>query len=247
VTPRIELRGVHKHFAAVTALAGIDLKVRTGEVVVCIGPSGSGKSTLLRCVNALEIPDAGSVLLDGRPVRAEHPGIDAVRAEVGMVFQNFHLFPHLATLENVMLAPRRVRGLSRAAAADLALGLLERVGVADKAALYPDGLSGGQKQRVAIARALAMEPKALLFDEPTSALDPEMVGEVLAVMRGLAEEGRTMLIATHEMGFAREVSHRILFLDQGRIIEEAPPAEFFERPRQDRTRAFLARVGVRSG
>ncbi len=238
----IEFKGVRKRYGGVVALDGIDLVIRKGEVVVCIGPSGSGKSTLLRCVNGLEIPDSGEVLVDGRRVDAHAKGIDAVRAEVGMVFQLFHLFPHLTALDNVTLAPMQVKGLPRARAEALARDLLEQVGVGDKAHVHPDMLSGGQKQRVAIARALAMEPKALLFDEPTSALDPEMVGEVLAVMRALATGGRTMLVATHEMGFAREVSHRVLFLDKGRILEQGPPASLFGSPRHERTKAFLSKV-----
>ncbi len=238
----IEFQGVRKRYGRVVALDGIDLVIRKGEVVVCIGPSGSGKSTLLRCVNGLEIPDSGEVLVDGRRVDAHAKGIDAVRAEVGMVFQLFHLFPHLTALDNVTLAPMQVKGLPRARAEALARDLLEQVGVGDKAHVHPDMLSGGQKQRVAIARALAMEPKALLFDEPTSALDPEMVGEVLAVMRALATGGRTMLVATHEMGFAREVSHRVLFLDKGRILEQGPPAALFGAPHHERTKAFLSKV-----
>jgi ABC-type polar amino acid transport system ATPase subunit len=231
---------VTRRFGALVALEGVDLDVATGEVVVLIGPSGSGKSTLLRCVNALEAPDAGEVLLDGERVDPAAGDIDRVRAEVGMVFQHFNLFPHLTALENVALAPRLVRG--RADAGEIALSLLTRVGVGDKSRVYPDLLSGGQKQRVAIARALAMEPKAMLFDEPTSALDPEMVGEVLAVMRDLAREGMTMLVASHEMGFAREVAHRVVFMDGGRIVEVGPPGEIFDRPRQERTRAFLSKV-----
>jgi len=242
VTARIELKGVSKRFGAIAALEAIDLAVNEGEVVVLIGPSGSGKSTLLRCVNALEVPDAGEVLLAGEPVRAGAEGIDAQRAEVGMVFQHFNLFPHLTAIENVMLAPRLVRGRERAEVGPAALQLLDRVGVGDKRDAYPDMLSGGQKQRVAIARALAMEPIAMLFDEPTSALDPEMVGEVLAVMRQLAEEGMTMLVASHEMGFAREVAHRVAFLDEGRIVEEGSPSRIFDDPQQNRTKAFLSKV-----
>ena len=242
MTARIELTGISKRFGDVVALEAIDLAVNEGEVVVLIGPSGSGKSTLLRCVNALEVPDAGRVLLAGEPVRAGAAGIDAQRAEVGMVFQHFNLFPHLTAIENVMLAPRLVRGRERAEAEPAALQLLHRVGVGDKRDTYPDMLSGGQKQRVAIARALAMEPIAMLFDEPTSALDPEMVGEVLAVMRQLAEEGMTMLVASHEMGFAREVAHRVAFLDEGKIVEEGSPSRIFDNPRQNRTKAFLSKV-----
>jgi len=236
--PRIALRGVTRRFGTLTALEEVDLDVAKGEVVVLIGPSGSGKSTLLRCVNALEHPDEGEVLLDGERVDPARKDIDDLRAEVGMVFQHFNLFPHLTALGNVALAPRLVRGQPDAKAR----ALLERVGVGDKADVYPDMLSGGQKQRVAIARALAMEPIAMLFDEPTSALDPEMVGEVLAVMRDLARDGMTMLVASHEMGFAREVAHRVVFMDGGRIVETGPPSEIFDRPQRDRTKAFLSKV-----
>ena len=236
--PRIALRGVTRRFGTLTALEEVDLDVAKGEVVVLIGPSGSGKSTLLRCVNALEHPDEGEVLLDGERVDPARKDIDDLRAEVGMVFQHFNLFPHLTALGNVALAPRLVRGQPDAKAR----ALLERVGVGDKADVYPDMLSGGQKQRVAIARALAMEPRAMLFDEPTSALDPEMVGEVLAVMRDLARDGMTMLVASHEMGFAREVAHRVVFMDGGRIVETGPPSEIFDRPQRDRTKAFLSKV-----
>jgi len=237
VTARIELIGVTKRFGDVVALRDIDVAVQEGEVGVLIGPSGSGKSTLLRCVNALEIPDQGDVYLDGKRIDPEDAGIDRLRAEVGMVFQHFNLFPHLTALGNVTLAPRLVRGREPAA-----MALLERVGVADKHDTYPDMLSGGQKQRVAIARALAMEPIAMLFDEPTSALDPEMVGEVLAVMRQLARDGMTMLVASHEMGFAREVADRVLFMDEGRIVEKGTPSEVFDRPTHERTKAFLSKV-----
>jgi ABC-type polar amino acid transport system ATPase subunit len=226
----------------VIALQEIDLAIREGEVVVLIGPSGSGKSTLLRCVNALETPDSGEAFLDGEAVLAERADIDRLRAEVGMVFQHFNLFPHKTALENVMLAPRLVRGQERSELRARSMDLLGRVGVADKRDVYPDMLSGGQKQRVAIARALAMQPIAMLFDEPTSALDPEMVGEVLAVMKQLARDGMTMLVASHEMGFAREVAHRVLFLDDGRIVEEGTPAEIFDAPQRERTKAFLSKV-----
>ncbi len=238
----VSLRALSKHYGAVTALDRVDLDVARGEVVVLIGPSGSGKSTLLRCVNALELADEGEVLLDGERVDGGAPGIDRLRAEVGMVFQHFNLFPHLTALENVALAPRLVRRLPAAEAARRALALLERVGVGDKRDVHPDMLSGGQKQRVAIARALAMEPLVMLFDEPTSALDPEMVGEVLAVMKRLAAEGMTMIVASHEMGFAREVAHRVLFLEGGRIVEEGPPGRIFGQPREARTREFLSKV-----
>ncbi len=238
-TPRIALSGVSKRYGDVVALADVDLEIQEGEVVVLIGPSGSGKSTLLRCVNALEAPDEGEVRLDGVRVRADAPDVDRIRTEAGMVFQHFHLFPHLTALENVTLAPRLVRGVRDEAEA---LALLEAVGVADKRDVYPAMLSGGQKQRVAIARALAMAPKAMLFDEPTSALDPEMVGEVLAVMRDLARKGMTMLVASHEMGFAREVADRVAFLDEGRLLEAGPPDQVFDAPREERTKAFLSKV-----
>ncbi len=236
---RVELLGVSKRFGDLVALEDVTLRVVPGEVVVLIGPSGSGKSTLLRLVNALETPDAGEVRLDGRPVVADGRDVDRTRAEVGMVFQHFHLFGHLTVLENLLLAPRLVR---RRRDPDAARRLLDRVGVLEKEDAYPDQLSGGQKQRVAIARALAMEPVAMLFDEPTSALDPEMVGEVLGVMRALAADGTTMLVASHEMGFAREVAHRVVFLDEGRVVEEGSPGPLFAAPRHPRLRAFLSKV-----
>ena len=239
MTPRIELSAVTKTFGDVTALDRVDVAVAPGEVVVVIGPSGSGKSTLLRCVNALEIPDSGEVRVEGTPVDAHGKGIDRVRARVGMVFQHFNLFPHKTVLDNVRLAPRVVLGEDRTRSA---LDLLARVGVADKAESYPDTLSGGQKQRVAIARALAMEPIAMLFDEPTSALDPEMVGEVLAAMQQLAADGMTMLVATHEMGFAREVADRVLFMDEGAVVESGPPDRLFDAPSHARTQAFLGQI-----
>jgi len=238
----IELRGVTKRYGDVVALEGVDLRVGAGEVVVMIGPSGSGKSTLLRCVHGLEIPDMGTVAVDGELVDARSRDIDRHRAEVGMVFQHFNLFPHKTALENITLAPRLVRRADPSAARTKAMELLDRVGVADKRDVYPDMLSGGQKQRVAIARALAMEPKAMLFDEPTSALDPEMVGEVLEVMGQLAGEGMTMLVASHEMGFARQVAHRVVFMDAGRVVEEGPPDRIFDHPTHDRLRTFLKRV-----
>ena len=238
-TPRIEMKGVCKRFGDVIALDGVDVGVSKGEVVVVIGPSGSGKSTLLRCVNALEIPESGTVHIEGKLVDAHAREINRLRAEVGMVFQHFNLFPHKTVLDNVRLAPRVVLDEDRT---DKALDLLERVGVGDKVENYPDTLSGGQKQRVAIARALAMEPIAMLFDEPTSALDPEMVGEVLAVMKQLAGEGMTMLVATHEMGFAREVAHRVLFMDEGRVVEQGTPDQIFDAPQHERTKAVLGKV-----
>ena len=239
MTARIALQGVTKRFGDLVALDNVDLEVATAEVVVLIGPSGSGKSTLLRCVNALERPEAGTVHVEGELVDAQRRDIDRIRAEVGMVFQHFNLFPHLTVLDNVTLAPRRVR---RRDATQAARALLERVGVGEKADAYPDMLSGGQKQRVAIARALAMEPVAMLFDEPTSALDPEMVGEVLAVMSALAAEGMTMLVASHEMGFAREVAHRVVFMDGGRLVEIGTPDQIFDNPQHERTKTFLSKV-----
>jgi len=238
----IRVEGLHKRFGSLLVLEQIDLEVAEGEVVVVIGPSGSGKSTLLRCINRLEDADRGRVVVAGRDVYAAGTDLDAVRSELGMVFQRFELFGHLTALQNVAIGPRRVRGSSRAESEATALRLLERVGLADKAGEHPARLSGGQQQRVAIARSLALSPKAMLFDEPTSALDPELVGEVLAVMKDLASSGMTMLVVTHEMAFAREVSDRVVFMDAGRIVEAGPPDELFDRPREDRTRAFLARV-----
>lgn len=237
----IEIKGLRKAFGADEVLKGIDLSIAEKEVVVIIGPSGSGKSTLLRCMNHLEEPTAGEVIVDGIMLSSE-ANINKVREEVGMVFQRFNLFPHMTVLENIMLAPMKVKHAARDAAEKTARELLGRVGLAEKADAYPDNLSGGQQQRVAIARALAMHPKVMLFDEPTSALDPEMVGEVLDVMRALANEGMTMVIVTHEMGFAREVGDRLLFVDEGRIIEAGTPREVFENPQEERTRSFLSKV-----
>ena len=237
----IEIKGLCKSFGADEVLKGIDLSIDEKEVVVIIGPSGSGKSTLLRCMNHLEEPTAGEVVVDGITLSSE-ANINKVREEVGMVFQRFNLFPHMTVLENIMLAPIKVKHVARDEAEKTARELLTRVGLAEKADAYPDNLSGGQQQRVAIARALAMRPKVMLFDEPTSALDPEMVGEVLDVMRALADEGMTMVIVTHEMGFAREVGDRLLFVDEGRIIESGVPREVFENPKEERTRGFLSKV-----
>ena len=237
----IEIKGLRKSFGADEVLKGIDLSIDEKEVVVIIGPSGSGKSTLLRCMNHLEEPTAGEVVVDGITLSSE-ANINKVREEVGMVFQRFNLFPHMTVLENIMLAPMKVKHVARDAAEKTARDLLARVGLAVKADAYPDILTGGQQQRVAIARALAMRPKVMLFDEPTSALDPEMVGEVLDVMRALANEGMTMVIVTHEMGFAREVGDRLLFVDEGRIIESGAPREVFEHPKEERTRSFLSKV-----
>jgi ABC-type polar amino acid transport system ATPase subunit len=238
----IHIRGLCKKYGAYTALHGIDLDIAEGEVVCVIGPSGSGKSTLIRCINLLEDFEPGSTLLvDGTSVE-RGAALQKVRAEVGMVFQSFNLFPHLTVLRNVMLAPMRMRGLSAGQAERRARELLGRVGIAEQADKYPGKLSGGQQQRVAIARALAMEPKIMLFDEPTSALDPEMVGEVLDVMRSLAGSGVTMVVVTHEMGFARQVADRVIFMDGGRIVETGTPAEIFDSPREERTRNFLGAV-----
>ncbi|MFV0635544.1 amino acid ABC transporter ATP-binding protein [Mitsuokella sp. WILCCON 0060] len=237
----IDIENLKKSFGDVEVLKGITLTIKEKEVVVIIGPSGSGKSTLLRCMNYLEQPTSGKVSVDGIVLDGE-ANINKVREEVGMVFQRFNLFPHMTVLQNIMLAPIKVRHISKQEAEDTARKLLARVGLADKAESYPSQLSGGQQQRVAIARALAMKPKVMLFDEPTSALDPEMVGEVLDVMRKLAEEGMTMVIVTHEMGFAREVGDRLLFVDDGRIIEQGDPKEVFEHPQEERTRLFLSKV-----
>ena len=237
----IEIKGLRKAFGTDEVLKGIDLSIDEKEVVVIIGPSGSGKSTLLRCMNHLEEPTGGEVVVDGITLSSE-ANINKMREEVGMVFQRFNLFPHMTVLENIMLAPMKVKHVARYAAENTARELLARVGLAEKADAYPDNLSGGQQQRVAIARALAMHPKVMLFDEPTSALDPEMVGEVLDVMRALANEGMTMVIVTHEMGFAREVGDRLLFVDEGRIIESGVPREVFENPKEERTRSFLSKV-----
>ena len=237
----IDIENLRKSFGDVEVLKGINLTIKEKEVVVIIGPSGSGKSTLLRCMNYLEEPTSGEVSVDGIVLDGE-ANINKVREEVGMVFQRFNLFPHMTVLQNIMLAPIKVRHVAKQEAEETTRKLLARVGLADKADAYPSQLSGGQQQRVAIARALAMKPKVMLFDEPTSALDPEMVGEVLDVMRKLAEEGMTMVIVTHEMGFAREVGDRLLFVDDGRIIEQGDPKEVFEHPKEERTRLFLSKV-----
>ena len=238
----IEFRDVHKHFGQLHVLQGINLAVSEREVVVVIGPSGSGKSTMVRTINRLEPIDSGSLIVDGMNVHEKDLDVNALRRNVGMVFQSFNLFPHLTAVENVMLAPLKVRGIAKREARDRAMALLEKVGIPEKADVHPVRLSGGQQQRVAIARALAMEPKIMLFDEPTSALDAEMIREVLDVMRKLASEGMTMLVITHEVGFAREASNRVVFMDEGRIIEDSPTAEFFERPREERARQFLSKV-----
>ena len=237
----ITLKNLHKSFGDITVLNGIDLEVAEKEVVVIIGPSGSGKSTLLRCINHLEQPTEGTVEVDGILLDSE-ANINAVRAEVGMVFQRFNLFPHMTVLDNITLAPMKVRGVSKEEAEKTANELLKRVGLGDRGGAYPSQLSGGQQQRVAIARALAMHPKIMLFDEPTSALDPEMVKEVLNVMKKLAEEGMTMVVVTHEMGFAREVGDRVLFVDEGRILVEGTPEEIFDNPKEERLKSFLSKV-----
>ncbi|MHA7685353.1 amino acid ABC transporter ATP-binding protein [Cupriavidus sp. PET2-C1] len=245
----VEIESVKKSFGPVQVLRGVDLSVARGEVLVIIGASGSGKSTLIRCVNGLEAFQEGRIVVDGceMPCEAERElsedkRLNEVRKGVGMVFQQFNLFPHKTVLENVSLAPIRVRGKSKEAAEAMGRRLLERVGLKDHATKFPSQLSGGQQQRVAIARALAMEPHVMLFDEPTSALDPEMVGEVLDVMRELAAEGMTMMIVTHEMGFAREVANRVVFVDQGKILEQGAPEQIFDSPKEERTRLFLSRV-----
>jgi len=240
--PIIRVENVSKHFDTVAALSEVDLFVEPGEKVVIIGPSGSGKSTLLRTINRLESITAGSIVVDGFDLYAKEVDINKVRMEVGMVFQSFNLFPHMTVLGNLTIAPIKLKGMSKAEAEAMARRLLEKVGIPDKADVFPVKLSGGQQQRVAIARALAMSPKIMLFDEPTSALDPEMIGEVLDVMAALAREGMTMVVVTHEMGFAREVADRIIFMDEGRIVEEAPPAKFFTAPEHPRTQKFLEQI-----
>ncbi|KOG52890.1 glutamate ABC transporter ATP-binding protein [Streptomyces griseoflavus] len=238
----IELRGVNKHYGKLHVLQDIDLTVGRGEVVVVIGPSGSGKSTLCRTINRLEPIESGTITLDGHPLPEEGRELARLRAEVGMVFQSFNLFAHKSVLANVMLAPVKVRGRKKEEAEQRARQLLERVGLAAHADKYPAQLSGGQQQRVAIARALAMEPQALLFDEPTSALDPEMINEVLEVMQQLAQEGMTMVVVTHEMGFARSAANRVVFMADGRIVEDRTPEEFFTAPESDRARDFLSKI-----
>lgn len=237
----IKIKNLKKSFGDLQVLKGIDLEIAEGEVVVIIGPSGSGKSTLLRCINFLEVPTEGTITVDGIPLDSEE-NITKVREEVGMVFQRFNLFPHLTVLENITLAPIQVRKIERARAEMTAQELLDRVGLGDKSSAEPNQLSGGQQQRVAIARALAMQPKVMLFDEPTSALDPEMVGEVLDVMKKLAEHGMTMVVVTHEMGFAREVGTRVIFVDGGYIVEQGNPKEIFENPKEERLKLFLSKI-----
>ncbi|MDW7673953.1 MAG: amino acid ABC transporter ATP-binding protein [Bacillota bacterium] len=238
----IEVNNLFKNFGKLEVLKDVSSFINLKEVVVVIGPSGSGKSTFLRCLNLLEVPTAGEIKIEGVNILAKETNINTVREDVGMVFQRFNLFPHMTALENVILAPLKVRKTSKKEAERLGLELLAKVGLSDKAYAYPDKLSGGQQQRVAIARALAMKPKIMLFDEPTSALDPEMVGEVLAVMKDLAREGMTMVVVTHEMGFAREVGDRVLFMDEGRIAEEGTPKEIFENPQSARLQSFLSKI-----
>ena len=237
----IVIKDLHKSYGNTEILKGIDLEVKKSEVVVVIGPSGSGKSTLLRCVNYLEVPTSGTISIDGQTI-TPNVDINTIRAEVGMVFQHFNLFGHMTVLQNITLAPIKVRHMSKEDAEKVAMDLLTKVGLVDKASAYPRELSGGQQQRVAIARALAMHPKIMLFDEPTSALDPEMVNEVLEVMKTLAESGMTMMVVTHEMGFARQVADRVLFVDGGKILEEGTPEELFTNPKEPRTQDFLAKI-----
>ena len=238
----IYVKGLSKSFGDNQVIKNIDMHITPGEKVVIIGPSGSGKSTFLRCLNLLEIPTGGTITFDGQEITAPGVDINKVRRHMGMVFQHFNLFPHMTILENMVLAPMKVKGVSRTDAEKKALELLDRVGLKDRADAYPIQLSGGQKQRVAIVRALAMEPEVMLFDEPTSALDPEMVGEVLDVMKELAHEGMTMVVVTHEMGFAKEVGNRVLFMADGKLLEEGTPEEIFDHPKHERLKEFLAKV-----
>lgn len=238
----IVIENVYKQFGHVKAVNDVSLTIQQGEVVVIIGPSGSGKSTLLRCINHLEVPSAGDIWVDGIHLSKRTKNINAVRREVGMVFQQFNLFPHLTALENITIAQRVVRKRRKGEAEEMARRQLARVGIPEKAAVYPDHLSGGQQQRVAIARALAMDPKIMLFDEPTSALDPEMIKEVLDVMLNLAKEGMTMVVVTHEMGFARNAADRIIFMDEGQVVEDTTPKELFTNPKHDRTKLFLSKI-----
>lgn len=238
----ISFQDVNKHYGHFHVLKNVNLHIKKGEVVVIIGPSGSGKSTLLRCINQLETVDEGALTVNGAPIHDKKTDMNKVRRNIGMVFQHFHLYPHKTVLQNIMLAPIKVLKQSKEEAKETALYYLKKVGIPDKADAYPSQLSGGQQQRVAIARGLAMKPEVMLFDEPTSALDPEMIGEVLDVMKTLAKEGMTMVVVTHEMGFAKEVADRIVFIDGGSILEEAAPAEFYESPREERARLFLSRI-----
>ncbi|MRG87874.1 amino acid ABC transporter ATP-binding protein [Salinibacillus xinjiangensis] len=238
----IEINNLKKSFGKLEVLKDINIDVQSQEVVCVIGPSGSGKSTLLRCMNLLEEPTGGDIFIEGDNLTDPKTNINELRQRLGMVFQQFNLFPHMSVMDNITMGPKRLKGKSQAEVRELGTKLLEKVGLVDKADVYPDNLSGGQKQRVAIARALAMEPRIMLFDEPTSALDPEMVGEVLQVMKDLAEEGMTMTIVTHEMGFAKEVADRVIFMDEGYIVEQGTPDELFNHPQNERTQAFLSKV-----
>ncbi|WP_280769215.1 amino acid ABC transporter ATP-binding protein [Salipaludibacillus daqingensis] len=238
----IKVTDLHKSFGATEVLKGIDAEIKEQEVLCVIGPSGSGKSTFLRCINLLEEITAGDIVIDGESLMDPKIDINELRSQVGMVFQHFNLFPHMTVLNNVTLGPMKVKGISEKDAEKLSLDLLEKVGLSDKAYVYPGSLSGGQKQRVAIARALAMSPKVMLFDEPTSALDPELVGDVLGAMKDLANEGMTMVVVTHEMGFAREMGDRVLFMDEGKIMEEGRPEDIFDNPQHKRTQEFLSKL-----
>jgi len=238
----IKIKNLHKSFGDLKVIKGVDLHVTSGQVVVIIGPSGSGKSTVLRCINKLEEPTSGTIVVDGYDIMDPETDINMVRTEATMVFQQFNLFPHMTVLDNVTLGPIKVRGMTNTDAMALGMELLDKVGLADKAGNYPEQLSGGQKQRVAIARSLALKPKAILFDEPTSALDPELVGEVLEVMKQLAKEGMTMIVVTHEMGFAKEVADRVIFIDEGKIQVDTDPEAFFANPENPRLKDFLSKV-----
>lgn len=238
----IKVNNLHKHFGKLEVLRGIDQEIHKGEKIVVIGPSGSGKSTFLRCLNLLEAPTEGEIYIDNELITDPKVNVNKIRQKMGMVFQQFNLFPHLSIMDNITLAPIKIKKMAKSEAEDLGRELLNKVGLLDKAKAYPAQLSGGQQQRIAIARALAMSPEIMLFDEPTSALDPEMVGEVLAVMKGLADAGMTMVVVTHEMGFAREVGSRLLFMDQGIVMEEGKPADVFANPQNERTQSFLSKV-----
>ncbi|MFW6028648.1 MAG: amino acid ABC transporter ATP-binding protein [Halanaerobiales bacterium] len=238
----VEMKNIHKNFGKLEVLKGVNLTVREGEVVVIIGPSGSGKSTLLRCINFLEKSQKGEIYINGKLVERNESAINKMRQNVGMVFQHFNLFPHMTVLENVIEGPTQVKGIQKDEAIEVAEHILYKVGLLDKKEEYPAMLSGGQKQRVAIARALEMKPSVMLFDEPTSALDPELVGDVLEVMKSLAKEGMTMVVVTHEMGFAREVADRVIFMDEGIIVEEGKPEDIFDNPTEERTKAFLGKI-----
>lgn len=238
----IKVHELEKNFGKLNVLKNISTEIKKGEVVVVIGPSGSGKSTFLRCLNLLEAPTSGDIWIDGKKITDKSANIDEIRQNIGMVFQQFNLFSHMTVLDNIILAPMKLKNSSKEEATKMAMALLSKVGLSDKAVAYPNQLSGGQKQRIAIVRALAMTPEVMLFDEPTSALDPEMVGEVLEVMKDLARDGMTMIVVTHEMGFAKEVGSRLMFMDEGSIVEEGKPAEVFDHPKQQRTQEFLRKI-----